>query len=422
MSSGMFMLFGLVTALSLFAFNARQGDLLAAIGVSYQDGKDPFEKGGLLGGGYDGPVLLSSGFLYQNSLPLHFSSWTWSAVGDWRSGDTKSEGSYSLKVTSAAAGGTVGMSGPDINISGMQSITLFVNPDTLVGDLYINLYDKNGTALREQSLGWYTQSGMLVPGAWQQLTLPLKNFTADGKLPTSLSGFSVSTKNPGVAYVDAVQLSKSPSEHSVWIAPPDTSGQPFNPFATSTPVQLPYTFSPAPENLMRWFSYYGVFGPGKAGEIVAGPSEATKSTGSLTIFRGGRNWSNYRVHAAINWGEVSVFSLVARLTDDRNYVSCAVSRYGESVQIYQVQNGISNFISQTPGLPVRDSEPWKDVQVGMEVQGNRVSCFIHNEEVLSATLPTLAPVGTVGFETWDPNPAAAPHTLISFTVTPRGGE
>jgi hypothetical protein len=53
---------------------------------------------------------------------------------------------------------------------------------------------------------------------------------------------------------------KRPRTFHVWVAPPDTSGQPFNPFATSTPVALPYQFSSFAENLVRWYSYFGLFG------------------------------------------------------------------------------------------------------------------------------------------------------------------
>jgi hypothetical protein len=314
-------------------------------------------------------------------------------------------------------GGMGGMNGPDIMLQGMKSIRLQTRVDASVGDLLINLYDKNGNALATQSLGWYTSNGTLTPDTWQSVTIPLANL-AGGTVPATINGFSISSKNSGMAYIDAVQLTKTDAQHTAWVAPPPSAGEAFNPFATSSPVALPYTFTPNPDALARWYTYFGTFGPSASGEIQAGPSASAKTTGSMTVFRGGRTWSDYHIDTTINWGEVSVFSLLARFVDDGNFVSCAFSRYGETVQLYQVTKGTSNFISQTPPLPVKDFEPWVGVNMGIEVQGNRVSCFMNGTEVLHASLPSMAAKGSAGFETWDPNPAAAPHTMKSFVVTP----
>jgi hypothetical protein len=406
-------LLGLAFAVSLFLYNTRQGDLLSAVGVSYQEGKDPFE-GTTLGGAVGGLITLSSGYLYQNSLPLHFKSWTWEALADWRSSEQVYEGASALKATFSANGGTVGMNGPAVDLKGMNSISLLVRVDPAVGDLYLNLYDKNGNALAQQSVGWYAASSTLSFGTWEHVIIPLRNF---GVVPTAISGFSISGKNPGVAYVDAVQLLKTDSDHAVWVAPPEVAGQAYNPFATSTPFSLPYTLDASPEAVSHWYSYFGVFAQNKIGDVIVGPSAANKSTGSLSVFRNGRAWSDYHIDAVLNWGEVSVFSLIGRVTSDGDFVSCAFSRYGETAQLYQVTKGTSNFISQTPPLAVKDYEPWVGVHVGMEVVGKSATCFIDGNQVLHADLPTLSPQGSAGIETWDPNPAAAPHTLRSFTVT-----
>jgi hypothetical protein len=403
---------GIIISVSLFVFYTRPGDLIAAVGVTFDPSKDPFESK-LLGAAYAPP----SPTLYQNSLPVQFKSWTWEATADWRSSEEKKEGTYALKAAFQSPGGTVGMNGPTIDAKNMQSISLSVRGDKNVGDVYLEVYDKNGMSLGQQSLGWYTASGALAPDTWQDVRVPLSNFTS-GSYKNGVSGFSISGKNPGVAYVDDVELSKTGASHSVWVAPPDLAGRPFNPFATSTPASLPYTFSPSPESLAYWYSYFGVFGPGENGQIIAGPSAKNKTTGSMTVFRGGRNWSDYAIDATIDWGQVSVFSLLSRVVDDGNFVSCAFSRYGESVQLYQLQDGASTLISQTPGLAVSGIDPWVGVNMGMQVKGNRVSCLIRGDEVLSATVPSMPASGSVGLETWDSNPEAAPHTFKAFTVKP----
>lgn len=414
--TGTAMLAGLVLALSLFTFYTRQGDLLAAIGVTYEEGKDPFATS-ILGGTGSDAVLLNSGYLYQNGLPLHFTNWTWEALADWRNAEEKQEGNYALKANFKTAGATIGISGPEIDTHEMKSISMYVRVDSSVGDLFFNVYDKTGNTLNQQSLGWYTESGKLTPNKWVRVSVPLINLSS-GISPSLITGFSISAQNPGVAFLDAVQLSKTTIFHPVWVAPPDTSGHAFNPFATSSPESFPYHLVPSLEDLARWYTYYGYFGLGKSGEVEVGPSAALKSTGSLTILRGGSNWGDYKAEAVLNWGQVSVFSMLARFAGDGDFVSCAFSRYGEGAQLYHVKNGVSTFISQTPMLAVKDFEPWAGVRVGVEVRGERVACFIGGSKVLRANLPGVAPKGTVGTETWDPNPEAKPHRVVSFEVTP----
>ena len=413
---------GLTFSLSLFYAHAEPGDLLAALGVSYQEGKDPFQ-GALL----SGSMTLQSGYLYQDALPLRFSSWSWQASADWRSGEEKKDGPAALKATFAMVGGSVGMQGPVIDTSHFSSISLAVRPDKAAGDVYLDLYDANGNSLGRQSLGWYAASSTdatqatpsLVADEWQTIVIPLANFaTSAGKPPSSITGFSVSGKNPGTAYIDDVRLTTQSLSHAIWVMPPEVYGQVFNPFATSSPVSLPYTFSPSASSMQKWYSYFGDFGGGASGQIEAGPSPAARTTGSMTVFRGGHDWVDYHTEAVVNWGQVSVFSLLVRFADDGDFASCAFSRYGETVQLYTVSKGKSVLVSQSPPLAVKDYEPWKDVHVGAGVVGSRVSCFIDGQVQLSGGLPDLPSSGSVGLETWDPNPDAAPDTLTSLEVVP----
>ena len=417
-SAGIALLLCVALSTVLFFSFTDQTDLVSAVGVTYEEGKDPFQSE-LLGGSL--PYSLSAGYFYQNALPLYFKSWTWEATADWRSGEQKKDGEYSLKAEFRVPGGTVGMNGPTISTKDASSLALSVWVDSVVEDLYLNMYDSNGNSLGQQSVGWYAQSGILTPNEWHDILIPLENLLL-GSSRDSVNGISISGKNAGIAYVDNLKLSSTKIFHVVWVAPPLAPGRAFNPFATSTPAALPYTFSPAPELLGKWYTYYGSFRLGKKGLVEIGPSPETKSTGSMTVLRSGVQWSNYEVHTTINWGAVSVFSLLARFVDDGNFVSCAFSRYGEAVQIYHVVSGKSTQLAQTPGLAVPDWEPWVGVSMGVRVKGNRVSCILRGDEVVSATIEGLRPAGTVGFETWDPNPESAPHTLVSLSVKALSGE
>ncbi len=407
---------GIASALSLFYVRTQPGDLLAALGVSYQSGRDPFASSLL-----SGAVSLNSGYFYQDALPLRYDSWTWHASANWRATDEYAAGPASIKAAFDAAGGSVGMQGPAADAAPYSAISLYVRPDAAVGDLYLDIYDAQGNSIGRQSLSWYAASGALAPGEWQQITVPLANFSVGSTTPQELTGFSVSAENPGSAYIDEVRLVSSDAPHSPWYPPVATGPQPFDPFATATPATLPYTFSPSSDSLDKWFTYFGFFGPGESGSIETGPSAAASTTGSMTMFRGGKDWVDYKVDTTVDWGLTSVFSLLVRMRDDGNFASCAFSRYGQTVQIYQVSNGVSQFISQSPSLPVRQDSPWEGVDMGADIEGSRLSCLIGGQVVLAADLPSLQNSGTVGFETWDPNPYASPHTLKSYTVEPGTG-
>jgi hypothetical protein len=273
--------------------------------------------------------------------------------------------------------------------------------------------------MRRQSIGWYAPSGSLTPGEWQPVLIPLENLVSSPGNVTSITGISISTKNPGEAEIDAVRLSEESVSHGVWTEPVE-EWMPYNPFATSTPLSMPYAADFSPGDFARWFSYYGSFGA-EGGAFTIGP-KANVSNDSISVIRGGRNWSDYQTDATLNWGAASAFSLLVRFTDPANFASCAFSRYGDGVHIYEVKNGVSTDLAQSPTLPVDDYAPWLNVRVGASVHGNRVSCYVKGEKVLSAVITDLPSDGTAGMEAWDSNNLSAPHHIISFTVKQLLGE
>lgn len=310
------------------------------------------------------------------------------------------------------------MNGFSLAAQNYRSLSLAVYGDSSVGTLYLELYDGNNQALRRQSIGWYAQSGELTPDTWNYISIPLENLY-NGITPKTITGISISTKNPGVAYVDAIRFETTPVAHEPWVER-TTDAPPFNPFATSTPLSLPYRATFEPEDFARWYSYYGYFGR-LDGAFIVGPL-APVNTDSVAVLRSGRFWSDYEVKATLDWGITSVFSLLLRVTDVSNFASCAYSYYGQTVQIYQVKNGVSTQLAQSPSLPTKFDDAWKDVKVGATVQGNRVTCYKDGERVLSAEIPGLSSLGTVGFEAWDKTPESSPHTIHAFEVRQLLGE
>ena len=288
-----------------------------------------------------------------------------------------------------------------------------------MGDLYVELYDKDGNSMGRQSVDWYANGGSLAPNQWQYITIPLQNLTASSASAT-ITGISISTQNAGVAYLDELQFTDIPSAHALWVQPADFIPPPFNPFATSTPATLPYQLAFTPEAFSHWYSYYGTLKLQESGMVV-GPTPGG-NTDSVSIFRGGKDWSDYDVKTTVDWGLASTFSLLVRFADAQNYASCAFGSYGQTVIIYDVHNGVSTELGQTPALATPYNEAWVGVPMEAQVQGKHLACFSRGQKVLSADIPDIPAAGSVGVEVSDQNSYASPHTIRAFEVDPMLGE
>jgi hypothetical protein len=329
-------------------------------------------------------------------------------------------GTGSLKMNFLKTWAGMGLSGFSVSRASYGSISLAVYPDSAVGDLYIEVYDSKGVAQTRQSIGWYAQGGALVPNQWQIITIPLANLMGSSSSNT-VTGISISTTNSGTAYVDSIVFGAEAAAHPLWVQPQWQDSPPFNPFATSTPEALPYTLTFTNDAFSHWYSYYGYFAM-NGGTLKIGPLAPTYND-SLAVLRGGKSWSDYSINATVNWGITSTFSLLARMEDAQNFASCAYSYYGQTVQIYEVKNGVSTELGQTPALAVASfDEPWNGMKAGMEVEGHTVTCFANGAKVLTADIPDLPRSGTIGFEAWDKNQYASPHAITSFKVLPLLGE
>ena len=73
-----------------------------------------------------------------------------------------------------------------------------------------------------------------------------------------------------------------------------------------------------------------------------------------------------------------------------------------------MHEGASTTLASSPGIAVRAYEPWKDAKAGAEVMGNRVSCFVDGNRIISATIPDISPLGSIGVESWTRTPTTLP--------------
>lgn len=410
---GVFAFFGIFSVgwLKFLYFNQPEDTSLAlAIGITFDANKDPFART------KEGKTFnLVSGYLYQDSIPFGFEDWSWDTETKWRTVGDSPDSSYSIQTNFLKAWAGIRLNSPSVDIKDYNSITLEVKPDVSVGELYIDLYDRFGQTMGKQSLGWYTQSQGLLVNQWNKVQIPLSNLLSkDG---TFITGFSISSKNGGSAVIDSVRLVKDIVSHDKWVdSNPNSSWLGSDPFTGTDQLDLPYKEMFTEESVKSWKNIFGLFEL-KGDSILIGPV-AKKTTGGVAVFGGGKNWRDYHAEAKLYWGMTSTFSLLARFQNDSNFVSCAYSNYGSLVQLYVVVDGESTLISQTPLLATKSYEPWKDVLHGIEVQGDRVSCFMDGEKVLSANLPQMKETGTLGLETWTQNSNDYPHKLLSLTVKP----
>lgn len=407
----------LCIAVSASIFFAHVGSIdTAVVGMDYTPDKDPFETSLHAAAA---PVL-AGGFLYKDALPLGLNTWAWDATLDWRSSGQVYEGGYALRAVFTKEWAGFGVSGIKIDTTANKTLSLAVRPDGTVGDLYIEAYDKNGVELGRQSLGWYTPGGSLPPNQWQLIAIPIQNLLGSSTSPT-ITALSLSTTNPGTVYVDAIQFTSAPSSHAPWVyvEPDGYVEPPFNPFATSTAISLPYTQTFSVNNDDEWYSLRGFFEQ-DYNEFKIGPQKGGNAD-SLALLRGGKAWTDYEVTATVTWGTTRVFALIARMSDENNYVSCSFSNQSDTIQMYDVQNGVSTLVTQSDKLHYSDYTGGNG-HPGATVQGNTLSCSIDGKQILQKVIADIPARGTVGMEAWDQDDTLTAHEVTSFTVLPVAGE
>lgn len=407
----------LCTLASALLFFAHVGNIDAgAVGVDYTPDKDPFETSLHK----TATSVVTGGYVYKDALPLGVSSWNWDSSIDARSTEQVYEGSAALKAVFTKEWAGFGISGFSINTAGQKTLSLAVYPDSNVGDLYVELYDNKGVSLGQQSLGWYASGAALIPNQWQIVSIPVQNFMGSSTAST-VTALSINTTSPGTAYVDAVQFNNTPSDHAPWVykAPVGYVAPPFNPFATSTAVSLPYTLVFSANYDDNWFSTRGFFEQAYD-SFKIGPLKGENSD-ALAFFRGGKAWNDYEVSSSVIWGTTRVFALLLRVQDNSDYVSCSFSNSGDTIQMYDVVGGVSTMVAQS------DKIHYSDWTGGIEgpgaiVHGNTLTCSLDGKQYLSHDISDIPAQGSVGMEAWDQDDTLTAHQIKSFTVVPLAGE
>lgn len=148
------------------------------------------------------------------------------------------------------------------------------------------------------------------------------------------------------------------------------------------------------------------------GIITLGSKGATN--GSAVFLDGSRLWRDYELRARVRIEKGQSVSLVARLADEANYLSCAVS--GQAVRIEQIIGGVSKVLAQTDGIPQFQERAH---QLTMRVEGTGVSCAEGDRVLVSSdAVDEKLESGGIGFKSWNPTPGNSMVVASGIEVSP----
>lgn len=166
----------------------------------------------------------------------------------------------------------------------------------------------------------------------------------------------------------------------------------------AAPIVLPYDVDNFPD-ANGWMNLSGAVSA-KEGRFYIG-STASTTTG-FAVLDGSQHWNDYTVKARIERLGGNSFSVVARYSDTKNYVSCVFINYGAYVKIYSTVGGKTTTIARTGRLPIPFQEPWVDRNFGARVKDDSIECLIDGKWVVrSPDVKDMPEAGAIGFKTWD---------------------
>jgi peptidoglycan/xylan/chitin deacetylase (PgdA/CDA1 family) len=139
---------------------------------------------------------------------------------------------------------------------------------------------------------------------------------------------------------------------------------------------------------------------------------ANNEDSSLTFLNGTYNWKDYTMNTNIQLVRGDAFAIAARYIDGNNYVSCDFSS-GEASLTERVagkERDISEAITNSEIIPNQS------ISVGVNVVGNKASCYIEGKAVASGLISPDLAHGGVGYKTWDRNKNNSSLLVSSLSV------
>ena len=172
---------------------------------------------------------------------------------------------------------------------------------------------------------------------------------------------------------------------------------------------IPYTSSSFADD---WVTTWGSVARGQALTLTA----ASTTSGASTFLNGSNGWTNYLFTVQFTRTPGTSLSLLARNTNDRDYVRCAFS--DGSVDIETNLNDEERVVAHASGYDFEELQG----SVGVGIYGSQVVCYVGATPIVSAYVAGgVLSKGGIGISIWNKNIAAARATVSHVSVSSFSG-
>jgi hypothetical protein len=164
------------------------------------------------------------------------------------------------------------------------------------------------------------------------------------------------------------------------------------------------------QNKYDWVDAYGTHLLSK-GTLQLAP--AIGGTSYFEYLDGSYEWTDYHYDVEANWIAGQSFSLISRLKNAYDNVSCDYE--SGSVKLHRTTSDTESTLLAVKAL---QSGPGAGVkQYGMEVANGKITCFYGGAAVLSAAMPADVQYhGGLALKSWDPTPEQSIVSVRSVNV------
>jgi peptidoglycan/xylan/chitin deacetylase (PgdA/CDA1 family) len=170
---------------------------------------------------------------------------------------------------------------------------------------------------------------------------------------------------------------------------------------------LPYSQSDTFDS--EWSGAWGTIHGGPALALAA----SSDSTGASAVLKGTSGWKDYSLSADVSWNSGSEASLIARKHDATHYLTCDFSQ--GTIYIEEHTDGKQSVIAKAKYAVPQSTQ---DVQLGMTVSGNAITCSLGGQPLVSGlTSNPILSSGGIGFQVWNPSLGAAEMQVKDVEVT-----
>jgi hypothetical protein len=138
---------------------------------------------------------------------------------------------------------------------------------------------------------------------------------------------------------------------------------------------------------------------------------------SLIQLEGAQGLSNYTFNVVLDWHRGGSVSIIARLHDFNNHVSCSFFNSGRNVAVVHTIDGERFQGPSSPELPIKAFGSWQGLDFGIRVEGSTVHCLSHGESVLRQYLENLSETGGPAVSIWSPIGGEALVTIQNVELT-----